>query len=69
MPTMPHQSTHVDNEKHGKIKSGRAHIKQSTGERNKDTHIFHGLLPGDLIPYMMAQFKTVHDANGMVTTK
>jgi len=52
-----------------KSRGGRAHIKQSTGERNKDTHIPYGLLPGDLIPYMMAQYHSVHDANDMITTK
>jgi len=32
-----------------KSRGGRAHIKQSTGERNKDTHIPYGLLPGDMM--------------------
>jgi len=50
-----------------KSRGGRAHIKQSTGERNKRHAHTLWPTPWRHDAYMMAQYKTVHDTNDMIT--
>jgi len=40
MPTIPHQSTHVDNEKHGKIKRGVVRTSSNQQERETKTRTY-----------------------------